>query len=459
MTENILQLAPSFGFFGEEKKLSLKVGVELFVDALRIKVNKASKEILNLKGLVLFDEKLAPISSEIEKKITCSSSWANRDENNLFYSKGFHSNKEFQPWWMVEFSQATYVSCLEVLNRGDFWGNRSQFISVEVKTESGQWVNVYESTGLARIEYFYEQSKKLLDLDLKAFVFESESDSRSKVIIPKIFEKLKEKEYNSEDEIMFLMQFLPIWQRQFKVTDNDIKLLAFFIFTLKGLGFSLKQFANILSSKGRIEKFESEVNKLRSQSGLDEIMLTKHGLARKGKLLKNKEKTLLTLVNVMSELEKMGLEPMLAYGTLLGAYRDDGFMEHDDDVDILIKLSSTSQNEVAKEMYLVSCAFESKGYHIGAINNHFNRHFVDKKTKVAIDVFPCWLENGRYQLHMEKMKIRDIEASVFSKRNTLKLYGEVFPIPGKTEEFLLERYGYNWCNKDPYHEWPWALED
>lgn len=455
-----LEVAPSLGFFGDGKGIGLNLKVHKPVKSLRIKLVGGGDGVLNLKHLLVYGEDSKVIAAGSVEKVSCSSAWVGKNPRDLLFGKGFHSKVEVGAWWKVDFIESIFLSEIEIKNRGDVWGSRSQFICIEAQCSDGDWLSLYDIKNDSYLCGFYKKADELLGVDIQNYLLAKGKELRRDVVIPAIL-KVFQRGRAEDKDLLFFAQFLPIWDSRLSVSDEDIELLAYIVFasTKKSINLPLKQFSVLLYSSGKIKYFLAKLNQLRRKHGFSELMLTKHGLAKKGKLIEDKKNTISSLKKVMNNLEVMGYSPMLAYGTLLGAYRDAGFMEHDDDVDILIKCKSNNRDEVLSEIEEVSKKFSSMGYKIGAKNKHLNRHFVDRETGVAIDVFPCWVESGECQLHMEKMHIRGVAPSIFWRRESVDLYGEKFPAPGKVEDFLVERYGSSWDIPDIYHEWPWKLEE
>jgi phosphorylcholine metabolism protein LicD len=164
----------------------------------------------------------------------------------------------------------------------------------------------------------------------------------------------------------------------------------------------------------------------------------------------------------MHDLAEMGLRPCLAYGTLLGAYREKQFISHDDDVDILIEFADdnlTRGQAYAQRERLIEKLDPNKYFISTAkVEQNLNIHLFLKETNIMIDVFPYWHEEGKDSLHMEKMAVRSIPSQILAERTEIELAGKKFMAPGDIEGFLVERYGETWHVSDKYHEWLWPIE-
>jgi len=141
----------------------------------------------------------------------------------------------------------------------------------------------------------------------------------------------------------------------------------------------------------------------------------------------NPEKADKVLFEVLDLCKKMKIEVYLIFGTLLGFYRDGGYLFNDNDIDIFIKCEKKERELLKKE--LIKRKFE-----IGTIPGSLptiNIHTI--KDQIFIDI---WIKM-RLSLMKYYTGIKEIEYK-----------GRMVPIPEDAEGFLEASYG-EWKKRIP----------
>lgn len=466
-------LLPGLGFFDASDVGSLKVEVKRKIISLKIMLTSPYDEFMNLRYLKFFSERGRNITHEISlgSKESCSSSKIN-DCGSLLRGVGHHSRKEKSPCYIVNFDKPVYIEWLEIGNREDYQGIRSRYLLVETESENGLCKVNYATTSQANVNHIFSGLCNLLD-DNYLSLLEFFGDSKSRIDMPNnlvllrhIVAALKIRYLEIDDVTWWcILQCLDIWGKKNNHETRKIEreIISYYVARLyiKRYRKLPKAFEKLFTSKSDVANLETLVNAhVISYTG-DEVMLTKHGLAGKGKLVNNVGNCLKALNRIFNHFEKMGYQPILAYGTLLGAVRENAFLDHDDDIDIIFLGKAVNRNEAEQEVEKVVKYFENlDGYRVGVgVNKHLNRHVIDKELGVMIDVFPAWQSEQLTYLHMEKMGVRGIDSSIFEGVGQAHLYGHSFAAPSDSRYFLAERYGEEWETPDKFHEWPWMLED
>ncbi|WP_406827639.1 LicD family protein [Microbulbifer sp. ARAS458-1] len=145
---------------------------------------------------------------------------------------------------------------------------------------------------------------------------------------------------------------------------------------------------------------------------------------------------------------------LLCYGTLLGFYRDNDFIAHDDDIDLLCitNVGREGLYEVAKEIVgiLSEVGFRAQ---INFNNRREGLPFVQvfsKLHKVHLDIFLAFESGGELSLPMRNVNYSSVPASILQPVTTKEFFGREYQVPADIEGFLVARYGVNWNVPDKH---------
>jgi len=151
---------------------------------------------------------------------------------------------------------------------------------------------------------------------------------------------------------------------------------------------------------------------------------------------------------VIGALRSVGLEPFLAYGTLLGAVREGELLAHDSDADLGYISRHGNPVDVALESFRVQRELIGMGWDVsrhsgGAIKVLVNEGDVTR----GLDVFGGFLDAGR--LHLMGEIGAEFDREWLFPLTTCKLGGRPMPVPARPEKLLEATYGPGWLVPDP----------
>ena len=168
-------------------------------------------------------------------------------------------------------------------------------------------------------------------------------------------------------------------------------------------------------------------------------IITKHGVIKfEEKILVNGQKTIniekatSNLLDVKKSLDKNRVKFGLIFGTLLGAVRENGFIEHDEDIDLFV-LEEDREDLLAAMHDLIDNGFELIRYTDKLLSIIRDDEYVD---------FYFFKKSGFFYRKCDvglKAKAKYLEQTI-----DYPFLGTSFRVPKNPEDFLVDLYGKNW---------------
>lgn len=151
---------------------------------------------------------------------------------------------------------------------------------------------------------------------------------------------------------------------------------------------------------------------------------------------------------VLAALAGVGLEPFLAYGTLLGAVREGRLIGHDSDADLGYVSKFSSPFDVARESFRVQRELNRQGWRTSRYSGAaFKVDVVKGSATIGLDVFGGFIDHGR--LHLMGEIGTEFRDEWIRPLGAATLEGRSLPVPAQPERLLEAMYGPGWRSPDP----------
>jgi hypothetical protein len=449
-------LFPGLGYFGATNSDCINIPLNERIQGIRIYIPEgAVSNLLNLKKLEIHNPEGLIKLSDDEVNLSQSSTYngdAKFGPKNLLQGRGIHTQSEREPSWQALFSQPIDITQLRLYNRGDRWGVRARNAVIQVQIGQ-RWTEIRNPTSG---QHFWSTLQKCAEVAGPINLCSDAATLRHRLlraISATLTSPTTALESVPWDSILGLIN---MWGDS-ALDDQELTLVAAWMTQVGGLP-PLMPMAGKLATPESILHLQDRINHLANIHGIGHFVVSRHGVQH-SYLLSNREAFLTGVEKLVCRLHGLDYQAMLAYGTLLGAVRDQSLIAHDDDLDLLMLCQARDQESAALEMTQVADQLRKAGYCVDQmLPQSLNMHVRDPELDVELDLFPCWRGNdGLVHLHMEKMAIRAIPENIIHPAGTVTLHGRSMPAPANPPAFLLERYGPTWTTPDQFFEWPWPL--
>jgi hypothetical protein len=248
----------------------------------------------------------------------------------------YHSDRELNPWVVIDLKQIKKIAKIEVYNRNDRFFIRALTMIVSCSNDLQSWSTIHDNLAYKLSEAYLalqQQQKALVDC--------------ATMNVTSINELISQSEKNS---------------------DKDTALKLF-----------------------------NAGNKLLEEYSL---ALGPHGLTQTFDLKSDKQKDLTyqRLSKFLSELiNEFGVDAFVSSGTLLGFVRQGEFLGHDDDLDICYISKESTHESIVRERSEIKAFLNGKGYRV--TDSDVAHLWVHSGDNIMFDLFTGWIENNRCMMN------------------------------------------------------------
>lgn len=186
--------------------------------------------------------------------------------------------------------------------------------------------------------------------------------------------------------------------------------------------------------------------------------LNAHGLKKTFKFWSDAEKFnyLTNAAQMIAGLKDLTPHISLGFGGVLGAYRDNNLIAHDDDIDILVAFDKASVSHLGAALALVEKALTQ--YQFKVLGHFFSHLWVQASDGRMIDVFVGLIEAGErlsfYPSPRHSLQLDDVFPT-----QSKELCGVPLPFPSDCLSYLQKTYGPHWDKPDIGFQHAWNREE
>jgi len=156
------------------------------------------------------------------------------------------------------------------------------------------------------------------------------------------------------------------------------------------------------------------------------------------------------LTDMKQILNKNKIHFFLYAGTLLGQYRENKFLDHDNDIDIGILRNN--YDPTIKSKIIDSNLFKFR-HEFGKLEESYECTFIHKETNISIDIFIFYKIPNKKKYYYSSSHTRQCNNTkegyckwgrYIRGFKQIKFNKNIYNIPKNTNEFLINLYGKDW---------------
>ena len=218
-----------------------------------------------------------------------------------------------------------------------------------------------------------------------------------------------------------------------------------FLSFLKNPLFSIQKFGRDIQKPLFINRYTKRIEQIRNEKSatvdLDKIFVDERHLVEddvsKIKVISIK---ILSMIDYLAE--KYDFDYCLAYGTLIGAIRHEGYIPWDDDIDIMMtKTDFEKFLEVCSELP-ESIHFFPQGLKFLKVMDKFSKISIDGKRGVAVDIFLLDEEPSGFSfVNVHSQKKIGLKKSDLFPTKSMPFENIQVPVPANYHKILTDIYG------------------
>lgn len=177
----------------------------------------------------------------------------------------------------------------------------------------------------------------------------------------------------------------------------------------------------------------------------------------------NQENAAKLLRDVHEVLSGMNKKHFLIDGTLLGAYREGGFIAHDTDTDMGVFFEEWTPVQIFKLTTELGNRYIRLVHQLGDFDNYFEVSY--RRDGIKIDLFfyrrqGPWrifhsFQNGGRNLPADVITY-EYKAELIEELGQIGFMGMLLPVPQNIEAVLVAKYGPDW--RVPVVKWDWKFD-
>jgi hypothetical protein len=464
-TDLAYELLPGYGFFSRKGNFTKRIEIGQRLRKIQIYFDGVNPQQYAFPNVIL----IQPKGPKLRMMAVAESAVLSSDPNGqqdvdvrkaLVNERNIKSGEETRPCLTIQLREAVDVEAIELGNRGVRLGKRMRNICVN-GYRGGRLVSTHRGFDPADMVREMHKMHEAIGLSVPELRKKPARTAHRAAFVGRLLDQLESGEARGITPRQ-LAWLLPVFEPEVEKTPETAKLMTYIM-----AGAIEDQHPLPTANFGPMSKYLDTISGFEeAMAGVNAILSRRLGretcfsagrhIIQEQMLLRRKDEFLDGLDVLFPAMEEVGVTPMLAYGSLLGAVRDKGFLPHDDDVDVIYHDGSTSHEEMLARRGDLVEKFKALGFRMGRWKND---NFSLRQGNISLDIFPTWREGNKLYTMRKYPQYEAIALKHVLPTSRIDFYGRSYPAPADAKAFLKWRYGSGWTKSDPYYEWSWPLKD